>query len=152
MTDTTLWYLFLKCLYLLCCCCCCHFLFVCFFKFLLNTFLIYISNVIPFPHWPSENPLSHHPFPCSPTQPLLLPCPGIPLHWSIKPSQEQGSLLPLKFYKAILCYICSWSHGSLHMYSLVGGLGLGSSEGTGWFILLFLLWGCKHLQLLGSFL
>jgi hypothetical protein len=24
--------------------------------------------------------------------------------------------------KAILCYICSWSHGSLQLYSLVGGL------------------------------
>jgi hypothetical protein len=27
------------------------------------------------------------------------------------PSQNQGSLLPLMFNKAILCYICSWSHG-----------------------------------------
>ena len=33
--------------------------------------------------------------------------------------------------KAILCYICSWSHGSLHVYSLVGGLVSGSSGGTG---------------------
>jgi len=24
--------------------------------------------------------------------------------------------------KAILCYICDWSHQSLHMYSFVGGL------------------------------
>jgi hypothetical protein len=29
--------------------------------------------------------------------------------------------------KAILCYICSCSHGSLHVYSLVGGLVSGSS-------------------------
>ena len=31
--------------------------------------------------------------------------------------------------KAILCYIYSWSHGSLHVYSLVGGLVPGSSGG-----------------------
>jgi hypothetical protein len=33
---------------------------------------------------------------------------------------------------------------------LVDGLVSGSSGGTGWLILLFLLWGCKTLQLLGS--
>jgi hypothetical protein len=55
-------------------------------------------------------------------------------------------------YKAILYYICSWSHESLLVYSLVGGLVPGSSGCTGWFILLFLLWGCKPLQLLESFL
>jgi hypothetical protein len=31
--------------------------------------------------------------------------------------------------KAILCYLCIWSHGSLHVYSLVGDLVPGSS---GW--------------------
>jgi hypothetical protein len=31
--------------------------------------------------------------------------------------------------KAILCYICIWSHGSLHVYSLVGGLVLVNSGG-----------------------
>jgi hypothetical protein len=41
---------------------------------------------------------------------------------------------------------------SLLVYSLVSGLVPGSSRGTGWFILLFLLWGCKPLQLLGPFL
>jgi hypothetical protein len=30
-------------------------------------------------------------------------------------------------HKAILCYICSWSHGSLQVYSLVGGLVPGNS-------------------------
>jgi hypothetical protein len=54
-------------------------------------------------------------------------------------------------HKAILCYICSWNHGSLHVSSLVGGLVPGSSGGTGWFILLFLLLGCKPVQILGSF-
>jgi len=32
--------------------------------------------------------------------------------------------------KATLCYICSWSHGSLHVYSLFGGLVPGSSGGV----------------------
>ena len=31
--------------------------------------------------------------------------------------------------KAILCYICSWSHGSLNVYFLVGGLVPGSYGG-----------------------
>ena len=35
--------------------------------------------------------------------------------------------LPLMSDEAILCYICSWSHGSLHVYSLVGDLVPGSS-------------------------
>jgi hypothetical protein len=33
----------------------------------------------------------------------------------------QGFPHPLMPVKAILFYICSWSHGSLHLYSLVGG-------------------------------
>jgi hypothetical protein len=70
--------------------------------------------------------------------PLPLPCPGITLHWGIKPSQDQGPLLPLMSDKAIFCYICSWSPGNF--------------GGTTWFVLLFLLWGCRPLQLLGSFL
>jgi hypothetical protein len=36
--------------------------------------------------------------------------------------------------KVILCYICAWGHGSLYVYSLVGGLVSGSSEGlVGWY-------------------
>jgi hypothetical protein len=30
--------------------------------------------------------------------------------------------------KVIFCYICSWSYGSLHVYSLVGGLEPGGSD------------------------
>jgi hypothetical protein len=48
--------------------------------FFIRYFLIYISNIIPFPGFPSETPLSPPPFPCSPTHPLLLPGHGIPLH------------------------------------------------------------------------
>jgi hypothetical protein len=95
-----------------------------------------------------KSPILSYPLsPCSSTHPLPLPCPGIPLYWIIKPSQDQGSLLPLMSSKAILCCICSWSHGSLHVYSLVGGLVCGISGGSEWFILLILLWGCKLLTL-----
>jgi hypothetical protein len=56
------------------------------FFFLLDIFFIYISDFIPFPGFPSEKlpipPLS----PYSQTHPLLLPGPGIPLHWGIKTS------------------------------------------------------------------
>ena len=63
------------------------------FVILLAIFFIYISNVIPFPGFPSENSLPLFPF--SPTHPHLLPGPGIPLHWGIEPSQDQGPLLQL---------------------------------------------------------
>ena len=104
-----------------------------FFTFLFDILFIYISNVIPFHCFPSANPLSHLPFPCfyegapQPTHLLQLPGLGIPLHWGIKHSLDQGSLLPLTPNKAILCYICGCSHGSLHVYSLVGCLDPGSS-------------------------
>ena len=45
------------------------------------------------------------------THPLLPYHPSIPLHWGIKPSQDQGTSLPLMPVKVILCYICSQSHG-----------------------------------------
>ena len=73
----------------------------------------------------------------SPNHPFPPPCPGIPLYWSIEPSQDQGPLLSLMSDKAILCYLCGWSQGSLHVYSLVGGLVPRSSGGSGWLILLF---------------
>jgi hypothetical protein len=76
-----------------------------------------------FPLWKHSIP-SH--LPPSQTHPLLLPCPGIPLHWSIEPSQDQGPLLSLMSDKAILWWIWGWSHGFLHVYYLVGGLVLGN--------------------------
>jgi hypothetical protein len=48
--------------------------------FLLDVFYIYIANFISFSYFPSENPLLHSPSPCTLTHPLLLSCPGIPLH------------------------------------------------------------------------
>ena len=97
-----------------------------FFSFLsLDIFFTYISNVTQFPVSPLENPIPF-PSPCLyesaplPMHPLLPSCPGIPLYWSIKPPQDQEPLLPLISNKAILCYICSQSHGSLHLYSFLG--------------------------------
>jgi hypothetical protein len=75
---------------------------------------------------------------------------SIPLCWGIKSPQDQGPPLPLLSGKAILCYICIWSHGSLPVYSLVGGLVPGSTRLSGQ--LMFFLWGCNPLQFLQSFL
>jgi hypothetical protein len=110
---------------------------------------------------------SYTPSPCfyesvpPPTQPLWPIHHGILLHWGIEPSQDQWPLLPLMPDKAILCYICGWSHELLHVYYLVGGLVPWSSGpcvcvcvcvcvcmcvcdgSSGWLILLFFLWVCK---------
>ena len=61
--------------------------------------------LFPFPVSPPQTPIPSpspaymrvcpHPLPPHP--------PGIPLHWGIKPSQDQGPLLPLMLGKAILC-------------------------------------------------
>jgi hypothetical protein len=115
---------------------------------MLSFFLVSLSE-IPYPMLPLPASMR---MPHPPTYPLLPPCPGIPVHWGIEPSQNQGPFLPLMPYKAILYYLCVWCHGSLHVYSLVDILVLGISGGSGWLILLFFLWGCKPLQLLQSFL
>jgi hypothetical protein len=104
--------------------------------------------ISPLPVSPTpQNPLSHPSSPCfnegapplpHPPQP---PRPCIPLHWGIEPSQDQGPLLPLMSNKTILCYICGWSHGSLHVYSLVGCL---VPETSVW-LMLFFLWGGKFI-------
>jgi hypothetical protein len=54
----------------------CSFFFFSFFSFLLDIFLIYISNAI------TKAPYTLSP-PCSPAHPHLLPGPGIPLYWGI---------------------------------------------------------------------
>ena len=119
--------------------------------FLIRYFLYLHFKCYPLSWFPLRKSSILSPTPCLPTNPLLLPGPGIPLHWGIEPSQDQGPLLPLMLGKAILCYICSWSHGTLHVYSLVGGLVPGRSGRSGWLILLFFLWGCKLFQLLHPF-
>jgi hypothetical protein len=65
-----------------------------------------------------------------PHSPILsLPtAPASPLHWGIKPSQDQGPALSLMSDKTILCYRCSWIHGSLPLHSLVSGLVPGSTR------------------------
>jgi hypothetical protein len=51
------------------------------FLFLLDIFFIYISNAIP------KVPYTL-PIPYSPTHPLMLPGPGIPLYWGIYSVQD----------------------------------------------------------------
>ena len=102
------------------------------------------------PTIPPPSPCFYEGAPYISTHTPLPPCPGIPLHWDIEPTQDQEPLLPLMPNKAILCYICRWSHGLFHVYPLVGGLVPGSPRGSDWLILLFL-WSCKPLQLLQTF-
>jgi hypothetical protein len=120
-------------------------------------YLFTFQRLFPFLDFPPEipYPIPHSLFVrgCSPTHsPTPTSCPDILLHWIIEPSQDQEPLLPLVSDKAMLCNICCWSHGSFHVNSFIGSLVPGSAGGTSWFMLLFLLWGCKLHQLLGSFL
>jgi hypothetical protein len=67
----------------------------------------------------------------------------------MQPSQDQEPLLSLMSHKTILCYICGWTHGSLHVYSLVGGVALGVLVSSYW---CSSYGAAKLLQFLGSFL
>ena len=54
-----------------------------------------------------------------PTIPLSWPHHfSIPFLWEIKTPKNQGPPLPLMSDKAILCYMCIWSHESLHVDSM----------------------------------
>jgi len=55
------------------------------------------------------------------SHPLPSQHPGIPPLWGNEPSEDQGLLLLLMTDDAILCYICGWSPGTLHVYPSVGG-------------------------------
>jgi hypothetical protein len=66
----------------------------------------------------------------------------------IKPSEDQGPLLLLMPDMVIFSYMLCRTHGSLHVYSLVGGLVPESSVDSISLILLFYLWGCKPFQML----
>jgi hypothetical protein len=98
---------------------------------LLDIFFIYISNVIPSPDPPSPKLPIQSTLPllfwgCSPTHPptpASPPHPDIPLHWCI------GLSYPWCPTRPSSATLCSWSHGSLHVYSLVSGLDPGSSGG-----------------------
>jgi hypothetical protein len=63
---------------------------------------------------------------------------SIPLHWGIKPLQDQRPSLPLMSDKAILCYLCVWSHGSLPVHLWVGVLVPGSTRWPCQLMLFFL--------------
>jgi hypothetical protein len=109
-------------------------LFIYLFIYLINQSInqsIYISSLIPLPGTPhSQNPPIPSPSPCfydrvpPPNPPPPTSPPSVPLHWDIYYTFI-GPLHPLMSDKAILCYICSWSH----VYSLVGSLVPGSSGG-----------------------
>jgi hypothetical protein len=63
-----------------------QFWFFCFcFLFLLDIFFIYISNLIPFPSFPSENPPSLPPSPCSTTHPSCFLALAFPWPWQLEP-------------------------------------------------------------------
>ena len=113
-----------------------------FLSFFIRYFLYLHFKYYTLSLFPSENPPFH---------PLPLPGPSVPLHWRIKPSQDQGHLLPLMTNKAILCYISSWSHGSLYVYSWVGGLVPGCSRESSWLILLFFLWAANPFSSVSPF-
>lgn len=121
-----------------------------FFSFLLDIFLYLYFKC----YSPSRFPV-HKP----PSNPLLLPytgvthihslyCPHIPLHWESNLDKSKGFPFHWCPNKAIFCYICSWSPGSVHILSFGSGFVPGSS---GWLALLFL-WGCKLLHLFQYFL
>jgi len=78
-----------------------------------------LTHHIPSPYFYEGTPATIH---------TLLPHQhSIHLHWGIDLSEDQGPSPSLMPDKATLCYICSWSHGSLHVYFLVGGLVPGGS-------------------------
>jgi hypothetical protein len=93
------------------------------FLFLVDIFT-YISNVIPFPGFPSESPLS------PPPPPAHQPTHSCFLVLEFPYTGHRAFTLPRAsppIDKAILCYICSWSHESHHVCFLVGDLVPGSS-------------------------
>lgn len=93
--------------------------------FLLDILCIYISKVMPFPAPPHALSLCLYEDATLPTHLLLPHHPGIPGKTSLHRTKDFSS------------YWC-WSHGSLHVYSLVGSLVPGSSGRSGWLMFPFL--------------
>jgi hypothetical protein len=105
--------------------------------FLLIILFIYISNVgsLPSLHYANTPSNSLHfaykrLLPHLPTHFHLTPL-ASPFAGTKKCPQDQAPILPLIPDKPILCYLCSWSHGPTHVYSLIGSLVPGSSEVSG---------------------
>ena len=120
-----------------------------FKKILLDIFFIYISNVIPFPSFPSKNTLFLPPFPCSRTHPLPLPRTVCPLYRGLEQHRTKGLFShwwPTRSSSAAyawvgpLCIFFDWLFSPREL------------RGAGSFILLFFLGECKSFQLLGNFL
>ena len=113
-----------------------------YFSLFIGYYLYLNFKCYPISSFLSSNPLSHPSSSClmsvflSTTTHSHLT--SLELHLGIKPSQDQGPLLPLMPYKAIFCFIFNWRHGFLHVYSLFGCLVPGSSGGSGWLTLFFL--------------
>jgi hypothetical protein len=126
-----------------------------FYLFIIKYFIYLHFQCYPLSWLPIWKPPSHAPDPASvrmlplPPTHSHLPILTFPYTGAMESSQDQGTLLPLML-PTKFCYICSWNHGSLHVYSFIGELFPGSSGGSGWLIFLFFLWGCKSLQLLQS--
>lgn len=68
---------------------------------------------------PSPHPTTVRVFPHLPIESLLLTCPDILLHLGMETWQDQDPLTP---NKSVLCYICDWSHRSIPVDNLDGGL------------------------------
>jgi hypothetical protein len=87
-----------------------------YWLFYLFTFQVLSPFLISPPKTPY--PISPPPFFYEGALPLLPHHPGIPLHWGIKPLQDQGPSLTLMPDKAILCYICSYYSCRGHKFGL----------------------------------
>jgi len=98
-----------------------------------------------FPHWknPQSHPTHHLPSwgrsPIHGPTPSYLPALAFPHTGASSLPRTKGLSSHWCSTRPIVCYICGWSHGSLHVYSLVDGLVPGSSEVSGWLLLLFFL-------------
>ena len=111
--------------------------------------MLFLFLVSP-PQAPIPSPLpfaSKRVFLHPPTLSSLTP---LPFPFTVPP-QDQKPSLPLISDKAVLCYICSWSHGHSHVYSLVDGLVSGSSGGIDLLILSFVYWRCNPFHSLSPF-
>jgi hypothetical protein len=131
--------------------------FTSFVHFLKNSYFVYLHFKC---YPPSLFPLWKPPIASSPPLDSIMVLPHPHTHYSLtnlafsycgaSSLHRTKGLLSQSLTKAILCYICTWSHGSLHVYLIVSGLVPGSSGWSGWLILFFFLWGCKPLQQLLS--
>jgi hypothetical protein len=117
----------------------------CFQIFFIRYFLYLHFKCYSLSQFPCCNLLSHPPSPC-----FYESVPQLTTHshlhalafsYTGASSLHRSKGLSYHWWRTRLSFA---TYGSLHVYSLVPG----SSGGTGFFILLFLLWGCKLLQLL----